>query len=87
MPDRGEGDAGLFSLSRAAYLEDLPAYAATLSLGAVTGERNLLPFIPWLAARRTVATFACTHDLEAVGINTPDELQQVEAFLLQRGPC
>ncbi|MEO7276315.1 MAG: NTP transferase domain-containing protein [Vicinamibacterales bacterium] len=84
MPHRGEGDAGVFNFSRAAYLDDLCAYASTLVPGAMTGERNLLPFIPWLAQRAPVATFPCAHEVEAVGINTPADLQHVEAFLRRR---
>jgi len=52
--------------------------------GTTTGERNFLPFVPWLAQRRLVATFPCTDPMEAVGINTPDELRQVEAWLRSR---
>ncbi len=48
MPDVGESDAGLFSLSRDAFLTQLPAYAVSLETGTGTGERNLLPFIPWI---------------------------------------
>lgn len=85
MPEAGEGDVGLFSLSRLAFLDDLTAYAAQLELGAATGERNLLPFIPWLAARAMVATFRCTDEMEAIGINTPEELRGVETYLAGRG--
>ncbi|HXE81405.1 MAG TPA: glycosyltransferase, partial [Vicinamibacterales bacterium] len=84
MPEEGESEVGLFSLSRGAFLEDLPAYAAAADRGAVTGERNFLPFIPWLAARGEVRTFPCVEDIEAVGINTPGELRAVEAALQRR---
>ena len=46
----GESDAGLFSISRRAFLVDLPAYAARVELGTSSGERTLLPFIPAAAA-------------------------------------
>ena len=85
MPDVGEGDAGLFSLSRDAYLQELPIYAATVERGAATGERNLLPFIPWMAARNGVVTFPCEDEMESVGINTQDDLQAVETYLRTRG--
>lgn len=86
MPDEGESEVGLFSLSRKAFLDDLPAYAAgAASDGAATGERNFLPFIPWLARREEVRTFPCVEDVEAVGINTPEELRAVEAALQARG--
>jgi len=84
MPDTGESDVGLFSLSREAFIDGLPAYAAAAAGGASTGERNFLPFIPWLAARGEVGTFPCAEDIEAVGVNTPEELRAVEAALERR---
>ncbi len=84
MPDIGEGDIGLFSLTRAAYLDTLPEYARSVGVGALTKERNLLPFIPWLASRRDVVTYPCTEEIESVGINTQDELSVVEAYLAAR---
>ncbi len=81
MPRVGESDAGLFSLSRRAFLEALPEYAREVHPGATTGERNLLPFIPWLAARAEVRTFACEDRMEALGVNTPDDLRMMEAWL------
>jgi bifunctional UDP-N-acetylglucosamine pyrophosphorylase/glucosamine-1-phosphate N-acetyltransferase len=81
MPVQGEGDAGVFALSAAAYLEDLPRFAGLAGGGAGTGERNFLPFIPWLAARQTVSTVAVRDPIEAVGINTPAELARVAAWL------
>jgi bifunctional N-acetylglucosamine-1-phosphate-uridyltransferase/glucosamine-1-phosphate-acetyltransferase GlmU-like protein len=84
MPSVGESDAGLFSFSRVAFLDELPEYAATVEFGTATGERNLLPFIAWLSSRGEVVTFPCREDIEAVGINTPDELKQIEASLSAR---
>jgi bifunctional N-acetylglucosamine-1-phosphate-uridyltransferase/glucosamine-1-phosphate-acetyltransferase GlmU-like protein len=84
MPARGDSDMGLFSLSVRAAVEDLPAFAGTALADAGTGERNFLPFIAYAAARGTVATIAATEDIEAVGVNTPDELALVEAHLLGR---
>ena len=86
MPQDGESDMGLFALSRDAYCRLLPEFARESGLGAGTGERNFLPFIPWLAARASVATIPCTDPREAVGINTPEELRAVEAWLVQRAP-
>jgi bifunctional N-acetylglucosamine-1-phosphate-uridyltransferase/glucosamine-1-phosphate-acetyltransferase GlmU-like protein len=79
MPAVGESDMGLFSLSRSAYLEDLRAYDQAAGRGQSTRERNFLPFIPWLASCRRVVTFPCADPIEAVGINTPEELHRVEA--------
>ena len=84
MPLRGEGDLGLFALSAKAYLEQLPAYAATAPRGSLTGERNFLPFIPWLAGRGRVSTVAASAEIEAVGINTPEELERVARHLVTR---
>ncbi|MCA1563500.1 MAG: NTP transferase domain-containing protein [Acidobacteria bacterium] len=85
MPERGETDMGLFDLSLDAYLEELAAFARESAAGAGTGERNFLPFVPWLAARREVETVAGESLIETVGINTPDELARIEAHLARRG--
>jgi bifunctional UDP-N-acetylglucosamine pyrophosphorylase/glucosamine-1-phosphate N-acetyltransferase len=81
MPDRGETDMGLFDLSLDAYLRDLPVFAATAEASSGTGERNFLPFIPWLAARERVETIPGAAAIETIGINTPEELAAVEAHL------
>jgi bifunctional UDP-N-acetylglucosamine pyrophosphorylase/glucosamine-1-phosphate N-acetyltransferase len=84
MPDDGESDMGLFSLSRAAYSTALPEFARDSAPGQRTSERNFLPFVPWLAARDAVLTIPCTDAREAIGINTPDDLQAVESWLRER---
>jgi bifunctional N-acetylglucosamine-1-phosphate-uridyltransferase/glucosamine-1-phosphate-acetyltransferase GlmU-like protein len=85
MPETGETDGGLFALSAAAYLQHLPAFAgAGVASGARTGERNFTPFIPWMGARGVVRTFPLQDPIEAVGINTPEELQRLEAHLEAR---
>jgi CTP:molybdopterin cytidylyltransferase MocA len=84
MPARGESDMGLFAVTRATFEQDLEAYARDVPPGHTTGERNFLPFVPWLAQRKSVATFPCTDPMEAVGINTPAELRQVEDWLRSR---
>ncbi len=84
MPASGESDAGLFSLSRDAYLALLPAFADVPLPGSATGERNFLPFIPWVAARGRVETFPCTEAAEAVGVNTPEDLAVAERTLRAR---
>lgn len=84
MPGEGESDMGLFSLSRSAFDHDLHQYASEVVPGQSTGERNFLPFIAWLSSRAAVVTFPCTDPMEAVGINTPEELRQVEAWLQTR---
>jgi bifunctional UDP-N-acetylglucosamine pyrophosphorylase/glucosamine-1-phosphate N-acetyltransferase len=84
MPEEGESDMGLFAMTRETFELDLQDYAREVPPGTTTGERNFLPFIPWLAQRTTVVTFPCTDPMEAIGINTPDELRQVEAWLRSR---
>ena len=84
MPARGESDMGVFAMTRETYEIDLPAYADDTSYGDATGERNFVPFVPWLAARKTVVTIPCTDPMEAVGINTPQDLATVEAWLRAR---
>lgn len=84
MPVEGESDMGLFAMSGAAYREHLPEYARSIDVGAETGERNFLPFIPWMAARGQVVTFPAQDVMEAVGINTPGDLEVVEDYLSRR---
>ncbi len=84
MPQSGESDMGLFALSPLAFNELLPQYAREVEVGGATGERNFLPFIPWVARAHDVVTFPCTNVMEAVGVNTPEELRMVEMYLAER---
>lgn len=84
MPEVGESDAGLFDLSHGAYLGSLAEYATTVAPGDGTGERNFLPFVPWLSSRASVVTFPCVDQEEAIGVNTPEELRLVERYLRER---
>jgi bifunctional N-acetylglucosamine-1-phosphate-uridyltransferase/glucosamine-1-phosphate-acetyltransferase GlmU-like protein len=84
MPPVGESDVGVFSLSANACFDDLPRYAAETGPAPSTGERNFLPFIAWMAARDTVVTCPCTDPREAIGINTPEDLAIVAAYLASR---
>jgi bifunctional UDP-N-acetylglucosamine pyrophosphorylase / glucosamine-1-phosphate N-acetyltransferase len=84
MPASGESDAGVFDLSRQAYLEWLPQYAQSPDIGAKTGERNFVPFVAAVSARAPVVTVPCAAPEEAIGINTPSELQAVERYLTER---
>lgn len=84
LPQIGESDMGLFAMPRIVYARDLPQYARGVAPGAATGERNFVPFVPWIAARARVVTFPCTHEREAIGINTPEELHEMEAWLRSR---
>ena len=84
MPEAGESDMGLFAMPRGVYERELAEYARGAAPGRVTGERNFVPFIPWMAARGRVVTFPCTDEQEAVGVNTPEELQLMERWLRSR---
>jgi bifunctional UDP-N-acetylglucosamine pyrophosphorylase/glucosamine-1-phosphate N-acetyltransferase len=85
MPPAGEADAGLFGLSAAAYLDELPRYAAApAAAGATTGERNFLPFLPWVERVGQVTTFPCLDAEETIGVNTPADVAAVEAYLAGR---
>ena len=80
MPPTGISDAGLFSLSRHAFVDLLPEFARTATRGHLTAEVNFLPFIPWAAAHASVVTFTIPPE-EARGINTPEDLAAVERWL------
>jgi bifunctional UDP-N-acetylglucosamine pyrophosphorylase/glucosamine-1-phosphate N-acetyltransferase len=84
MPPVGEGDMGLFALRRETFEVQLAAYADAVAPGSGTGERNFVPFIPWLAQRSYVATFQCSDEREAIGVNTPEELRLMEDWLTSR---
>ena len=87
MPAEGEADTGLFDLSLRAYVELLPQYAAAPAIGGRTGERNFVPFVAAVGRYGRVHTFSCLEEIEAVGVNTPDDLARVEQHLLARvGP-
>ena len=84
MPAEGESDMGVFAMTREIFARDLQDYAREVPPGSATGERNFVPFVAWLAGREPVETFPCTDPMEAIGINTPEELRQVEAWLRAR---
>ena len=82
MPAVGESDMGLFSLSPDAYFNLLPQFGRKATHATSTRERNFLPFLPWLVQRgHAVITFASTDEMEAIGINTPDDRRRLEAYL------
>jgi len=81
LPDPGESDMGLFSVSRSAYLELLPRFADEAVTGQATRERNFLPFIPWVAGKTRVVTFPALNVIESVGINDATDLRHIEEHL------
>jgi bifunctional N-acetylglucosamine-1-phosphate-uridyltransferase/glucosamine-1-phosphate-acetyltransferase GlmU-like protein len=82
MPAVGESDMGLFSLSANAYFEALPRFGRETMQSQGTGERNFLPFIPWLIERgQLVLTFPSTNSMEAIGVNTLEDQRRIERYL------
>lgn len=81
MPDRGESDMGLFSLSSHAYHNLLESFSKQVMQGATTKERNFLPFIPWVQTHGTMKSFSACHPMEALGVNTPEDLKKMEHYL------
>ena len=82
MPAVGESDIGLFSLSPEAYYDLLPEFGRDVPQATVTHERNFLPFFPWLVQLgHSVITFPSTNELEAIGINTPQDRSRIEGYL------
>ena len=84
MPREGESDIGVFALRGMTAKRELLEFAGLDVRGGATGERNFLPFIPWLAARATVVTFPCSDWREAIGVNTRDEQRLMEQWLQTR---
>lgn len=80
MPTVGEGDSGVFCLTRKAYLEDLLTFSKQVVPGAGTGEANFLPFIPWLARKARIKTFPVEHESESIGINTREDITVLERY-------
>lgn len=80
MPEVGESDSGLFALSRRAFLEHLPRFAEEPAHGAGTGERNFLPFIPWMAQRGEVIAYPLEDEIESLGVNTASDARQLEEY-------
>jgi bifunctional UDP-N-acetylglucosamine pyrophosphorylase/glucosamine-1-phosphate N-acetyltransferase len=83
MPDVGEGDSGIFCLRRDIFEKELVDFSQEVVLGTGTGEANFLPFIPWLAARDRVVTFPVEHESEAIGINTPEDIEAIRGHLCE----
>jgi bifunctional UDP-N-acetylglucosamine pyrophosphorylase/glucosamine-1-phosphate N-acetyltransferase len=82
MPSVGESDMGVFSLSPGAFFDLLPEFSREATQASATRERNFLPFVPWLVHHgHSVVTFPSTNELEAVGINTPEDRRRLEEYL------
>ena len=76
---------GLFALSPHARRVRCLRTRASVEIGASTGERNFLPFIRLARRARRGRDVRCgRRPMEAVGVNTPDELAAVERYLTSR---
>ncbi|HWO58664.1 MAG TPA: NTP transferase domain-containing protein [Umezawaea sp.] len=73
----GLGDVGTFVLSTRGLRDEWEGYLAeTTDRGALTAEVNFLPFLVFLASRGwEVLPLGVADPLEAMGINTPADLE------------
>lgn len=84
MPELGESDMGLFSMSPEAYDLLNNEFSKVSDVGAETGELNFLPFIPWLAERDYVVTVSGTNDFESIGVNTLTDAKKLKEWMRER---
>ncbi len=71
----GLADIGTFALSTDGLLSEWNCYLADAAAGAMTGEANFLPFLPYLSARGWSVKRIIVRDArEARGVNTPEDL-------------
>lgn len=82
LPEIGESDLGLFCLSLQGYLDMLTTFSRTQRTGKLTNEKIFLTFIPWLNNVSEILTFSGKNEIESLGINTKDDLNLIEAYLL-----
>lgn len=73
----GFSDVGVFALSVADLLQCWHLFVKESVVGAQTNELNFLPFLPFLSQRCgwDLRTLIVSDPLEALGINTPEDLQ------------
>jgi bifunctional UDP-N-acetylglucosamine pyrophosphorylase/glucosamine-1-phosphate N-acetyltransferase len=82
----GYGDLGTFVLSVPELHSAWTRYLATAPGGAVTGEINFLPFLPYLTSLGwTVKRLMIADPREARGINTPDDLAYFRSLAADEG--
>jgi len=73
----GYGDVGTFVFSTGGLAAEWERYCRANAAGSNTGERNLLPFFVHLdRSGWTISRVEVEDPVEAMGINTPDELAQ-----------
>ena len=85
MERKGLSDVGAFALSTGGLANAWEEYLEKAVRGAVTGEINFLPFLPYLSRQAwRVLTFDVADPSEARGINTPEDLRFARERL---APC
>ena len=73
---RGFSDVGTFLLDVGGLLDAWDSYRRERNAGAVTGEINFLPFLPYLAQHGwQVSRIAVEDPVEARGINSLEDLK------------
>lgn len=81
---RGRSDVGVFCASTPGLAAAWDVYAREAPPGRATGERNFLPFLPFLVARGFAFTAVDVRDPdEARGLNTAEDLA---FFRARQGP-
>ncbi len=73
----GFSDVGVFALSVPGLLDCWRQFVKESAVGAQTNELNFLPFLPFLSQRChwNLHTVIVSDPVEALGINTPEDLQ------------
>ncbi len=77
MDEVGFSDVGVFALSVSNLLQCWNLFVKESEVGAQTNELNFLPFLPFLSQRLSwdLQTVIVSDPVEALGINTPEDLQ------------
>lgn len=77
MDPVGFSDVGVFALSVANLLDCWRSFVKESVVGAQTNELNFLPFLPFLSQRCgwQLRTVIVSDPVEALGINTPEDLR------------
>lgn len=74
----GNSDVGVFALSVEGLIDCWRLFLEQNEAGAQTNEVNFLPFLPFLSNKCgwNLRTVTVEDPIEALGINTPDDLQK-----------
>lgn len=82
----GYTDAGTFVLSVKHLQTAWTAFLSAAPRGALTGEVNFLPFLPFLSSSGwRVKHLVLTDSREARGVNTPDDLEYLQSAIAMDG--